>query len=193
MSATTATWGLVYPTGTDQLCDFGPVYVAQLAAQLDSIFTTFNNTLDRLEVIPYASVAAATPSLTTQIGGGNVVVNFDTVNADNYGWTNLAIAPSAITVTGPAANGAYILMIITGIIIVTVGTLSQIQIVSLSQTTNYIGNSPTNTAAGGALSYAARFNQGVQAQEYFSINGGDTTTLPSAGYAAFAIWMTDVS
>lgn len=192
MSGTTPTWGLTYTTGSDALCDYGPVYIAALAAELETIFAGFNATLSRLLVLPYASVTASVAAHSAQLGTSTPILAFDTVNEDNYGWTNLAISPGVISVAAPAGS-SYILMGMTAVIVDTISTYVSGGVPSLGESTNWSGNSPTSTPAGGTTLRVGIFTT-TPSQQYFTMIG-DTTgnVLPSAGYSAFGLWMGDVS
>lgn len=101
MPATTATWGLTYPLGTDRLCD-GPTYIEQLADEVDILLGRYNDILDRIQIPPYASLRATIPQLypaaVNPAGFPTLDVAYDTVNADTGNYTNLPAQPDTITV-----------------------------------------------------------------------------------------------
>lgn len=196
MSGTTPTWGLTYTTGGDALCDYGPVYISALAAELEAIFTNFNTTLNRLLAVPYTSISASTPGHATAIGSNIPAVTFDTVNADNYSWTNLAVAPSIISPASPTANGSYIMMALNAQILIQAGaTWAQIELLPVLTAGWWAGNFVgTAVGAGGTVERTFAFANTTPVQQYFAVIGDpNDTQLPVPGYTAYAMWMSDIS
>lgn len=99
MPSTTATWRLTYPVGTDEFCQ-GPVFIQDLAVEVDALLATYNAFLDRIRTPPYASlratVAQTFPSSISPAGNPTFDVSYDTVNADTDNYTNLPATPSVI-------------------------------------------------------------------------------------------------
>jgi hypothetical protein len=98
MAATTATWAIPYPQGSDRFCD-GYLFTQQMAERVDAILDDFDVDLARTEVVPTArvSISAAT------VAGSDTLIPFDLVDWDNDNMVDLALANTTVTTPVGAA------------------------------------------------------------------------------------------
>lgn len=98
MAATTATWAIPYPQGTDRFCD-GWLFTQEMAERVDAILDGFDTDLTFVESPPAARVTLTTNEVVDPLGSGGSIT-FDQVDFDTDSWVNLSANPLAIETTG---------------------------------------------------------------------------------------------
>lgn len=203
ITASTANWGIPYATPATRLCD-GYDAVTQMAGAVAETLVEFTTDLSRVLTIPYASVAAFTQQLlATNIAGfaaPMLVIDYDTVNADTGGYTNLATLPSEINLPSDVSPTGGYFAIFNQVIGFTNNT------VDTGLLTPYIGVNSTLADPGG-LNFEddVNFNVGGTFTDMFAVNaatgdqqmigemGATNSGLPTATMVRSFFWMFWVS
>lgn len=98
MAATTATWAIPYPQGTDRFCD-GWSFTQQMAERVDAILDDFDADLTFVEFPPAARVTTTANQVVGTTNAGGAIV-YDQVDWDTDSWVNLSANDLAIETTG---------------------------------------------------------------------------------------------